>query len=323
MMRSVSNRRAVIKAAALGLGACLPWTRHLGVARAQSTGGGAESDGGVRIGVERLRGGITVFSGSGANVVTLAAGDEIVMIDGGLAEHSGALLRAIEAEHAGAAVRALFNTHWHPEQTGANDALGLQGVEIVAHENTRLWLGTDIVRPAEEFHHAALPEHARPTTSFRREGHLRIGDGRVDYRHLPQAHTDGDMYVRFADANVLVVGDLVAVGRYPVPDYMTGGFLPGLVQATQALLDAADEDTLIVPAQGPVQGRAHVAAQLEMLSTLLDRMIDRLYRGFSARDMLDDGVTDGFDEEWGDPTAFVESVYKGMWGHVREFEGIL
>lgn len=321
-MRSLFDRRFVLKAAA-GIGASLAWPRQFGTAHAQSAGETSAEAIGGRIAAEPLRDGVTVFSGSGANVVTLAAGDEIVMIDGGLAEHSSALLRAIADEHGDAAIRTLFNTHWHPEQTGANDALGRQGVEIIAHENTRLWLGTAIVRPAENFRHEPLAPHARPSKSFRRGGELRVGDARVEYRHLPQAHTDGDLYVRLAAANVLVVGDLVAVGRYPVPDYMTGGFLPGLVQATHALLEVIDEHTLIVPAQGPVQDRKHVEGQLEMLTTVLERMIDRLYRGFSARDMLEDGVTDGFDDEWGDPTAFVESAYKGMWGHVREFEGIV
>ena len=36
-------------------------------------------------------------------------------------------------------VHVLFNTHWHPEQTGSNERLGEDGALIVAHENTRLW----------------------------------------------------------------------------------------------------------------------------------------------------------------------------------------
>jgi hypothetical protein len=37
-------------------------------------------------------------------------------------------------------VATLFNTHWHPEQTGSNEALGKNGVKIIAHTNTKLWL---------------------------------------------------------------------------------------------------------------------------------------------------------------------------------------
>jgi len=32
----------------------------------------------------------------------------------------------------GGPVQTLFNTHWHPEQTGLNDALGKAGKTIIA-----------------------------------------------------------------------------------------------------------------------------------------------------------------------------------------------
>ena len=41
----------------------------------------------------------------------------------------------------------LFNTHWHPEQTGLNEQIGKAGKTIIAQENTRLWLTTDVRYP--------------------------------------------------------------------------------------------------------------------------------------------------------------------------------
>ena len=63
---------------------------------------------------------------------------------------------------------ALFNTHWHEEQTGANRALGERGVEIVAHENTKLWLGTEVWVRWSDKKYPPLPKAAQPTTSVLR-----------------------------------------------------------------------------------------------------------------------------------------------------------
>ena len=41
----------------------------------------------------------------------------------------------------------------------------------------------------------------------------------------------------FRDANVLVVGDMMTVGKYPIADYTSGGWLGGLMTATKTLLD--------------------------------------------------------------------------------------
>ncbi len=64
--------------------------------------------------------------------------------DGGLADNSASLIEA-----AGGRVHTLFNTCWFPEQTGSNLSLGKAGVTIMSHENTRLWMTTDIARPWE------------------------------------------------------------------------------------------------------------------------------------------------------------------------------
>ena len=41
----------------------------------------------------------------------------------------------------------VFNTHFHPENTGGNEPLRQAGATIVAHENTRLWMATPDVAP--------------------------------------------------------------------------------------------------------------------------------------------------------------------------------
>jgi cyclase len=143
---------------------------------------------------------------------------------------------------------------------------------------------------------------------------VEIGDEEFEYGHLPEAHTDGDMYVHLRNRNVLVTGGVVTVGEYPVIDYSTGGWIGGLVDATKKLLAIADADTLIVPANGPVQPRAHLTAQLEMLTVVRERIESLMRKGRSIEEMLAAGVTDEFDAKWGANRArFVANIYNGLW----------
>ena len=55
------------------------------------------------------------------------------MVDGGLAAQSDALLAAVFDVTGQSRVHTLINTHWHPAQTGSNEAAGREGAQIVAH----------------------------------------------------------------------------------------------------------------------------------------------------------------------------------------------
>ena len=148
---------------------------------------------------------------------------------------------------------------------------------------------------------------------------IEIGDERIEYGHLREAHTDGDIYVLFRERNVLVAGGASAgpaarCGAYPVLDYATGGWIGGLIDATKKLLELANADTLIVPHAGPLQTRAELEAQLEMLRTVRERVEGLMRKGTSAAEMIASGVTAEFDARFGDEGAlFIRNVYEGLW----------
>src|SRR5580698_5681427 len=60
-----------------------------------------------------------------ASVVAHLNRDGVLLVDGGSAAGSDALLKAVAALPNGTGkIHTLFNTHWHPEQTGSNEKLG-------------------------------------------------------------------------------------------------------------------------------------------------------------------------------------------------------
>jgi glyoxylase-like metal-dependent hydrolase (beta-lactamase superfamily II) len=262
---------------------------------------------------------ITLISGAGSNVLVVRGSDGVLMVDGGLPERSSDLLSTV----GGGQVQALFNTHWHLENTGANDALGKAGAKIIAHENTKLWMGAEIVVQWQKRTYKPRAKVSRPTQSFYTTGKLAFGKEEVQYGHLGQAHTDGDIYVFLPGPNVLMTGDVFSVGSYPILDYSTGGWIGGLTDATRTLAGLGDAQTRVIPGVGPVQTKADLQAQLDMLGTMRTRFIEMMRKGMSAKDMLAATPTKEFDAKWGNPTLFITNAYPGLWGHVREIGGIV
>ena len=105
----------------------------------------------------------------------------------------------VEAATGNRRVHTLFNTHWHLDQIGSNEALGNAGANIVAHEKTRLRLAVGYFLPTEDRYHSPVAVKAQPTESFYTTGSTTIGGRRIEYGYFVEAHTDGDAYVYFRD----------------------------------------------------------------------------------------------------------------------------
>ena len=266
---------------------------------------------------------LVLVSGTGANVVVLATAEGLLLVDGGAVQHSAAMMRVLADRWPGRRVEVLFNTNWREEHTGANAAMRAAGVNVMAHENTKLWLGGDFFVEWEDRHHTPRPAAELPNKTFYKSGNVELGGRRVEYWYLPRAHTDGDVAVFFPDANLLVASDLLSVGRYPVPDYATGGWIGGLVDASKKLLETTDARTRIVAASGGVYGRAELEAQHEMCTAVRLKAAEAFRAGMSLPDFVAAKPTAAFDAKWGDPRQFLPLVYKGGFAHLRELGGVI
>jgi glyoxylase-like metal-dependent hydrolase (beta-lactamase superfamily II) len=256
--------------------------------------------------------------GPDGTVLAADSDDGVLLIDGGSASSAGAILAAVGELFPGKPVRALFNTHWHPEQTGLNAILGERGVEIVAHENTKLWLGTEVWVRWSDKTYPPLPETAQPTTSVYDPGRMAFGGRTVEYGWARDAHTDGDLFVFFPDENVLVAGGFVSNTTWPVIDWWTGGWTVGMLNGFDRLLEVADERTRIVPATGGVMSLAELKAQHEMYLTVFERIHGMLIKAFAVDEVLAAKPTAEFDARYGDPTQFVTLALQSTWGHLRD-----
>jgi len=249
-----------------------------------------------------------------ANILAQTSADGVLLVDGGSIAGSDAVVKAVSGLPGGGKIHTLFNTHWHPEQTGSNERLGTAGATIIAQENTRLWLTQDITWPWNGKHFKRYPKIAQPNKTFYTTGKL---DSGVRYGYIPDAaHTDGDLYVQFPKQNVLAVGDVMTGHGWPDIDYWTGGWIGGIVGALQRLQTLADADTKIVPARGPVLGVAELKSQAEMYGTIYDRLSQLLNRGRGPSEAVGAKPTKEFDAQMGNPDEFVHRAFESLWAYL-------
>ena len=276
------------------------------VAAAQSATSGTE--------IQRLNDDLFLIRVPGeANVVAYTTAEGVVLVDGVSAAASEKLMQAVASLPGGRPIQTIFNTHWHPEQTGSNEPLGKAGKTIIAHENTRLWLTTDVIWPWNGKRFPRVPKVAQPNKTFYTTGE----SSGVRYGYIPDAaHTDGDMYVFFPTQNVLAVGDAVSGEGWPVVDYATGGWIGGIVGGLQRLLAVANADTRVVPGRGRVLGVTDLKSQFDMYAKIYDRLTTLLNKGRSPSESVAAKPTAEFDAQMGNPDEFVRRAFESLWGYL-------
>jgi glyoxylase-like metal-dependent hydrolase (beta-lactamase superfamily II) len=303
--RSRREFLATLSALAAGVAVSVPFARS---ARAQAQ----------PLTTVKLADRLIAVIGPDSNVLAADAGDGVVLIDGGHASWSDALLRTVGGQFTGKPVSALLNTHWHPEHTGSNAAVGARGAQIVAHENTAGWLGTEVWVRWSDQKYPPLPKAAQPNKTVYDSGVLRVGNRDLQYGYLPKAHTDGDLCVFFPEENVLATGGMISNDGWPVLDWWTGGWTGGMLDGLDSLMKIANKDTRIVPGNGPLMSFADLQAQREMYLVVIDRIHNGLRKALSTEEVLATKPTAEYDARWGDPTQFVTLAFHSTWRHLRD-----
>ena len=257
-------------------------------------------------------GGLFLFQGAGCNVTAMHGEDGALMIDGGLAANADALLKAVKERTGDSRVHTLINTHWHPEQTGSNEAVGRDGGVIIAHEKTRMYLSNTVTSVTFEGRLAPLPKVARPNKTTQQGGSLKFTGQQVDYGYLPQAHTDGDLYVHFPELNVLVAGGVVSGEQWPLLDYRNGAWFGGRVRAYERLAKLVRPDTRVVPANGRLITGSDIVRQNDIYQKLNVEMFAYMNKGLGPEDVAALNPLKPYQAEFGDASTFLYGAYRSL-----------
>jgi glyoxylase-like metal-dependent hydrolase (beta-lactamase superfamily II) len=296
----ISRRRFIQIGAATVGGAVLP--AQFAFAQQAST----------RISITDL-GGATLFQGAGCNVLAVPGPDGALMIDGGLAANADALLAAVRSATKSSRINTLVNTHWHPEQVGANEAVGRSGGVIVAHEKAKVALSSTIYSSIVfTGRRPPLPEAARPTKTVRGDGSMEFAGQQMDYGYMPAAHSDADLFVHFPKLNLLAVGGVVSAEEWPLLDYRNGAWLGGRVRAVERLAGLVKPDTRVVAANGRTMTGKDIVRQRDIYQKLFTTMIGYLNKGFGPEDAAREHPLKEYEKEFGDAKQFEYDALRSM-----------
>jgi glyoxylase-like metal-dependent hydrolase (beta-lactamase superfamily II) len=286
----------------------------------------------------QVQGNVFLVAGGGANVVVQRGAEGLLLVNTGPARSAEAVLGGVR-QISDAPIRLILSTSADEELTGANEAISNAGRNINAgvggpdgREPSRLE-GAPIIATEAMLHRMSGVKGEPPREPFGVWPHLtfygplnsRTFNGEVvEMRHVPEAHTDGDMFVWFRRSDVIAAGNLFSTTTYPVIDIGRGGSVQGFLNALNDMLDIAvpafnnQGGTRIVPGHGRIGNESDLAEYRDMVTIIRDRVQAMIEKGMTleqvrtARPTLDyDGIYANPGGAW-TAEMFLEAAYRDL-----------
>ena len=252
------------------------------------------------LGMEEVKEGLYVITGSGGNVAARVTSDSVVLVDDKFERNHDDITRLV-GEVSDRPIAYVIGTHHHGDHMGGN-ALFATHAEIIAHANARV-------------HMLADGQPAPPRVVFRRTTSLFVGNIEIRAHHFGRGHTDGDAVVEFPDLQTIHTGDLFVEGT-PFIDYANGGNSKEWVDALGKVLEL-DFDT-VIPGHGPVMVKTDVQRFRDKLVTLRARMSQLIDRGVLKEDVSSHLHTDDLDWPLAPDGLFVSRSLSGFYDEMTE-----
>lgn len=269
----------------------------------------------AEITVTPLRGGLSVLMGSGGNITVLNGKEGKLMVDAGIAV-SQARVEAAIAKLGSGKIKYLINTHYHWDHTDGNKWVEQTGATIIAHRNTLKHVSESTRVEDWNYTFDPLPPAARPKVLVDSDKTITFDGEKIVMKNFGDGHTDSDIWVYFAKADVLVLGDIFWNGVYPFIDNAHGGGINQAIRWADHALQQAGPNTIVVPGHGPVGNRAQLLEFRNMLAAIRDNVAALKKQGKSLDEIVAAKPTAAFDAKFGgfviDPAFFTRLVYAGL-----------
>ena len=254
------------------------------------------------------------LEGAGGNITVAVASDGIIVVDSQY-EPLYAKIKAAIAAISQLPVKFVVTTHYHGDHTGGVERFQNDGAIGVAQDNIRVRLAAGTINGITGNKTPPRPEAGIPKQTYiGGSTTVETGGRKALLTHVNNAHTDGDTFVYFADANVLATGDLLSnTKRYQSIDFANGGDIRGVIKAMDAMLKISNADTKVVTGHGGPATRADIEEYKAMLITANERVEKLVNEGKSEEEVMAAQPLKDLDAKWAQngtaAAAFLKMVY--------------
>ena len=292
-----------------------------------------------------VQGNVWMLHGAGVNAAVQIGDEGVLVVDtmtAGLGEKVVAEIKKLAGDKP---IRWIVNTQVDPDHTGGNAKVAEAGESIIAgnfagqagqasanfakvltHENVEARMVK--VQPA-------LPQQALPTdTFFTDEFEIHFNGEAVQFIHVPNGHSDGDVMVFFRKSDVLVAGDVFNTNTFPVIDMEEGGSINGVVKSLNQILDiTVPEDkqeggTYVIPGHGRLTDEADVVEYRDMMTIIRDRVQNAIDKGMTLEQVKAARLVRDYEGRYGaargaaTADGFVETAYRSLKEEVEPRENL-
>ncbi|MCP2671294.1 MBL fold metallo-hydrolase [Maricaulaceae bacterium EIL42A08] len=253
----------------------------------------------VYVETQDLGGGVYGLITNRAGNVGISVGEDgVFMIDTQFAPIAPFLDRAQRAVSGDQPVELVLNTHLHGDHMMGNAWFAERGATIMAHESVR----PALINPVTANLTGATPDPLSgdylPVINLSGGETLTLNGQTVRLHHEPDAHTAGDIWVHFVEADVIHAGDLLFSGWFPYIDLDNGGTVNGYIAAMQSIVDEAGPETQVIAGHGPMSTEADLEASIAMLTEARARVASLVQEGHSYSEVLAAEPLADFHDEW-------------------------
>jgi cyclase len=251
----------------------------------------------IKIEASQLADNIYMITGQGGNIGLLTGAEGSFLVDDQFAPLTEKIIEVVKSV-GGDLPRFLINTHYHGDHTGGNENLGKAGTLIMAHHAVRERLVNGSYIGAFDMKSGPADKAALPTVTYSENMHVHINGETIRIIHVPSAHTDGDSFVVFEDANIVHAGDIFFNGFFPFIDEANGGSVRGVIAGADMMLALTDADSQIIPGHGPLASREDLQAYRDMLATAYERLLKLKNQGVSVEDAITKAPLKDLEADW-------------------------
>jgi glyoxylase-like metal-dependent hydrolase (beta-lactamase superfamily II) len=257
--------------------------------------------------LDPLRGNVHVFTGRGGSIGMFVAPDGIVVVDTQFQDTAKIALGNLQ-QMTKRKIDVLINTHHHGDHTSGNIVFQPVAAKIVAHRNVPVWQKTQAAASKSE------AQQAYADTTFDTTWSAKIGGETVSLKHYGPGHTSGDSVVRFQNANVVHMGDLMFYLRNPRVDRAAGASVKNWIVTLESVAKENPADTIYIAGHSKMNTpvtvtRADLLKFRDYFSGLLSYVQKGIASGKSAAEIVKVASVPGFADYEGSPEGTIQAAY--------------